>query len=336
MESIPKTHNSLLLSLPHPPFSKPNISSLFFLKTHFSKPPTKLKTSFKSFHLSPKTPSPKPLNKPLPFLLKFTPIALTATALLFARFHKPSLAIPLTQPTVESKTLEDETLTDTQKEKTLQDYLNSNPDDEKSLVALMGVKIKLQKVTEAIEIIDRLILLQPSEKEWGLLKAHIHLYGGDVEKAKSGFEEIIDADPFCVEAYHGLAMAMAESESDKLEDLLKRIESVMERCKKEKKEDLRDFKLLVAQVRVTEGKYDEALKMYQQLVKEEPRDFRPYLCQGIIYTLLRKMDEAAKAFQKYNQLVPKGHPYAQYFNDNVLATKVFSQMAENQKAGSKR
>ncbi|KAK4396272.1 protein SLOW GREEN 1, chloroplastic [Sesamum angolense] len=42
---------------------------------------------------------------------------------------------------------------------------------------------------------------------------------------------------------------------------------------------------------------------------EEPRDFRPYLCQGIIYTLLRKNGEAEKNFEKYRRLVPKGHPY---------------------------
>ncbi|XP_077213265.1 protein SLOW GREEN 1, chloroplastic-like [Tasmannia lanceolata] len=356
------------LSLPCLSLSKSQTYSPFFLKTHFSKPPIKIKTSVKSFHLfSPKNPSSpfpfqphhnphpkktlKPLSfhhpnpkktltlKPFSFLVKSIPIAIVTTALIFSRFQKPSLAIPISQPTVESKTLEDETLetlTETQKEKILQEHLDSHPDDEKTLKSLMEVKIKLHKVSEAIEIIDRLIVLQPSENEWPLLKAHTHLYAGDLETAKLGFEEIISNDPFRVEAYHGLVIATAQSESDNLEDLLKRIESVMERCKKEKKEDLRDFKLLVAQMKVIEGKYDEALNMYQQLVKEEPRDFRPYLCQGIIYTLLRKKDEAEKAFQKYRRLVPKGHPYAQYFNDNVLATKVFSQLGENQKSGSKR
>ncbi|KAL9668705.1 hypothetical protein QQ045_006243 [Rhodiola kirilowii] len=79
----------------------------------------------------------------------------------------------------------------------------------------------------------------------------------------------------------------------------------------------------------------EALKVYQELVKEEPTDFRPYLCQGIIYTLLKKSDEAEKQFQKYKRLVPKEHPYAQYFDDNMIATKVFSQKVARESASSK-
>lgn len=158
-----------------------------------------------------------------------------------------------------------------------------------------------------------------------------------MDVAKLAFEDIIADDPFRVEAYHGLSMAVVQAEPDDLDGLIKRIGDVMELCKKEKKkEDLRDFKLLVAQVRVIEGKYEEALKLYGELVKEEPGDFRPYLCLGIIYTLIGKKDQAEKLFEKYQRLVPKGHPYAQYFDENVLATKVFSQMAENEKLGSNR
>ena len=102
--------------------------------------------------------------------------------------------------------------------------------------------------------------------------------------------------------------------------ILKRVRIAMAICKKEKKkEELRDFGLLVAQIRVMEGKYEEALKLYEELVKAERRDFWPYLCQGIIYTLMRKKDEARKEFQKYRRLVLKGHPYARYFDQNMNA-----------------
>lgn len=72
--------------------------------------------------------------------------------------------------------------------------------------------------------------------------------------------------------------------------------------------DLRAFKLLVAQIRVMEGKYNEALNMYQELVKEEPKDFEPYLYQGILYTVMKKQDEAEKLFDKFKNLVPRNRP----------------------------
>ncbi|KAJ8761226.1 hypothetical protein K2173_001282 [Erythroxylum novogranatense] len=98
-----------------------------------------------------------------------------------------------------------------------------------------------------------------------------------METVRKIFEDIIVKDTLRVEAYHGVVMSNSES-GEPFDGVLKRIEAVMEK----------DFTLLVAQVSVTEEKYGETIKLYEELVKEEPRDFRPYLCQGIIYTLLKK------------------------------------------------
>ncbi|GAB4833675.1 hypothetical protein Ancab_031920 [Ancistrocladus abbreviatus] len=288
---------------------------------------------------NPKTPKPcKTLNplSSLSFLKIPFCTAVAAAALFFSRFpHKPllALAVPVSKaPQVE--TTANEGVSEEEREKAIEEHLASNPNDVQALKALMESKIKNRKLPEAIEVVRRLIELEPDEVEWQLLKAHMYSYTGETELAKMGFEEILAKDPLRAEAFHGLVMAVSQSEPEgnELEEVLKRIEGATERCKQEKRKDeMRDFKLLIAQVRVIEGNYTEALKIYQELVKEEPRDFRPYLCQGIIYTLLRKKDEAEKQFEKYKRLVPKGHPYAQYFDDNMLATKVFSQMAENQR-----
>ncbi|XWS67001.1 hypothetical protein CRYUN_Cryun05aG0248900 [Craigia yunnanensis] len=197
----------------------------------------------------------------------------------------------------------------------------------------MEVRIKSKKLQQAIEVIDRLIELEPEDTEWPMLRAQIHSYGGDFELSKNEFEEILAKDPVRVEAFHGLVMAYSES-GQKLKELEKRIEGAMEKCKKEKKnKDFRDFKLLIAQIRVIEGNHSEALKVYEGLVKEEPRDFRPYLCMGIIYSLLKKKDEAEKQFDKFRKLVPRNHPYREYFVDNMVATKLFAEKAQREGAG---
>lgn len=230
-----------------------------------------------------------------------------------------------------------EAVSEEEKERAIEEHLVSNPDDVEALRNLMEIKIKNKKILDAISIIDKLIEVEPNESEWPLMKSHLYVNIGEVELAKVGFNEILKKDPFRVEAYHGLVMAASQDESiADLKGIEKMIEEGMKLCKKEnKKSDLRDFKLLLAQIRVIEGKYEDALKVYGELVKEEPRDFRPYLCQGIIYTLLRKSSEAEKCFEKYRRLVPQGHPYARYFDENMIATKVFAQKAENERAGSK-
>ncbi|CAO2816434.1 unnamed protein product [Amaranthus hypochondriacus] len=328
----------LPLSLRH---NRPFFSTPISFKPRFSRPFSSSLTIKSSSSSIPQSVSkPKTLNL-FTFLKTPLTIAVAATAIFFSGLgFKPLIAVA--NPMAETSTIlgEEDAASSEEREKKLEEMLASNPDDVQVLKSLMEVKTKNKKLPEAVEVLNKLIELEPDEIEWPLLKSHMYTYMGESELAKAGFEEIIAKDPLRVEAFHGLVMAVSQGESEgkELEDVSKRIMEAIEKSKMEKKKDeVRDFKLLIAQIRVIEGNYVEALKVYQELVKEEPRDFRPYLCQGIIYTLLRKQDEAAQQFDKYKRLVPKGHPYAQFFDDNMLATKVFSQMAENEamKSGSK-
>ncbi|VVA33996.1 PREDICTED: SLOW GREEN 1 [Prunus dulcis] len=133
----------------------------------------------------------------------------------------------------------------------------------------MEVRIKAHKLTEAIQVLDRLIELEPEEYEWQLLKANVHSYMGEFELATSEFKEILAKDPLLVEAYHGLLMS---------------------------------------------------------LFRNPPRNWR--MC------MLRKNEEAGKQFEKFRKLVPKNHPYKEYFNDNMFVMKLFGQKVEREIAES--
>lgn len=221
-----------------------------------------------------------------------------------------------------------------EEERALEEHLATHPPDVDSLRSLMEVKIRSRKLTEAVEVVDRLIKLEPEEPEWPVLKANIFTYSGEIDSATASFEEILAKDPLRVEAYHGLVMAYSDAGLD-LKDVESRIEDAMLRCKEENNHnDFRDFKLLLAQIRVIEGKHSEALKLYRELVREEPGDFRPYLCQGVIYTLLKKKDKAEEQFDKFRELVPENHPYREYFMDNLIASKLFSEKTQREMAGS--
>ncbi|KAL8204889.1 hypothetical protein R6Q57_010512 [Mikania cordata] len=304
-------------------------------------------SSFSSFTSShhPNYQTPKhqitKFTNPTPqSVLKTTFITgVTVAAVFLSRFTvKPTVAVPIPSPppsaTVESAESDSELQSE---EKTLEEHLSSHPEDIMALKTLMEVKIKIGKVHEAIGILNQLIDLEPEDSEWQLLKYHLHSFSGDHESAKLGFQEIIAKDPLRVEAYHGLVMAASAKESPtELNSVENQVLEGIEICKKQKKKDeIRDFKLLLAQIRVIQSDYNNAIKIYQELSIEEPRDFRPYLCQGIIYTLLGKNDDAEKNFEKYRRLVPKGHPYTRYFDDNMIATKVFAQKVENERAYSK-
>ncbi|KAL3628589.1 hypothetical protein CASFOL_027635 [Castilleja foliolosa] len=333
---LSKTSSSLSLRLPPPQFS---ISSPIRASLHSNPNPEIPNKTLKipNPQITDKTSYSAPFLTPLKTTLA---TAVAAAALIVSGIYfpcKPAIASPISPPPTSETAEKDPIFVDSEREKLIEEQLLSNPSDVDGLKNLMEIKIKSKKLPEAIEIIEKLIKLEPDEIEWPMMRAHLHAHQGDFESAKNGFNELLEKDPFCLEAYHGLVtVASQEESSEELKAIEKRVEEAIKFCKKEKKNsDVRDFKLLLAQMKVLESRYDEALKLYQELVKEEPRDFRPYLCQGIIYTLLRKNNEAEKNFEKYRRLVPKGHPYASYFDDNMLATKLFAQKVENERAVSK-
>ncbi|XP_019251042.1 PREDICTED: protein SLOW GREEN 1, chloroplastic-like [Nicotiana attenuata] len=197
----------------------------------------------------------------------------------------------------------------------LEEELLSNSNDVDILRNLLENHIKNRELVDALSILNKLIELESNEIEWCFLKSHLYVHNGELELAKLGFREVISKDPYHVEAYRGLVV-VAGSEVDSLEEMKeieKEVEEGIKMCEEEnRKDEMRDFKLLLAQIWVIEGKYEDALKFYHELVDEEPSDFRPYLCQGMIYTMLKKNDEAEKYFEKYRGLVPRENPNARF------------------------
>ncbi|KAJ4849729.1 hypothetical protein Tsubulata_012857 [Turnera subulata] len=306
--------------------------------------PSSPSSPFKSSSLrasSYTTPKPSPPSL-IVSVIRTTSISLAVAAALFlTRLHtRLAIAAPVAAeesssatPSPSATTTEKENYVSLgEQERALEQQLARNPGDTEALRSLMEVRIKSRKLLEAVEVVDRLMELEPDDGEWPLLKYQIYMFSGDYESARKGFEEVLAREPLRVEAYHGLAMANAES-GNSLDDVVKRIDLAMDTCRKEKKKtELRDFKLLFAQIRVMEENFGEALKVYEELVKEEPRDFRPYLCQGIIYALLKKKDAAEKKFDQFKKLVPENHPYKDYLMENMLATKLFSEKLQREGA----
>ncbi|KAK7355670.1 hypothetical protein VNO80_14930 [Phaseolus coccineus] len=330
--SFPTSFSSL-----HPFSSIRASSSSSPRQNAFQKPQTAITQLLKTLH---------PLLSPL---VKPTCIAIAATAFSFMRLHPPPVASALSHapppPSSASETLPDdsaasetlpddtaasETLPDdTAASETLSDERAASEtlsdertaaeqlsDDVLELESLLRTKIRASEIDEALLVLDRLIELDPEELEYPFVKAHLRLVNGENELAAKGFEDLLQRDPFHVETYRCLLMLISETKAPTIE-LLKKTEEAVKVCaEQERDSEVRDFKLLIAQLKVIDGDLSDAMKVYEELEKEEPQDFRPYLGQGIVYTMLKKNDEAEKQFEKFRTLVPDNHPYKLYFEDN--------------------
>ncbi|CAO2828240.1 unnamed protein product [Amaranthus hypochondriacus] len=201
--------------------------------------------------------------------------------------------------------------------------VEQEPRNVEALKVLVTVKMRLGKTKEAVKYVERLIDIEPQEVEWRLLQALCYEMLGNLSKAKKLFNEILNKRPLLLRALHGLAMVMHKNnEGAAVFDMLNQALELAIREKRVTEE--RNIKILIAQMHLVKGNFDEALNKYGDLIKENPRDFRPYLCQGIIYSLLDKRKEADEQFEIYRSLVPEEFPQRGFLEDVVLAAKTES------------
>ncbi|CAH8259894.1 unnamed protein product [Arabidopsis lyrata] len=252
--------------------------------------PANFQLSRPKFNLLTYLERKSPQNLSFPLLFRDQANLTAAAALFSASFYfvyKPAATTPVA---VVEETLE----------------ILSN--DVKALSLLTEIKFKSDRHEQAIEVLDRLIEIEPDERKWPAMKARILSYHGKSELAIEAFERILEKDPIRVDAYHYLVMEYYNSKP-KLTELEKRINKVIRRCKKEKKaKEICGFRMLIAQIKFIQGNSLEAIRICEELVKDDPEDFTIYLFQGIVYILMNKEEEAAKQFEQVARVMPMNHP----------------------------
>ncbi|KAJ8557346.1 hypothetical protein K7X08_002971 [Anisodus acutangulus] len=275
-------------------------------------------TSKKSQNSSILTCSWKPQKEISHFFSEKIVFLLVGSFLIMGLRAKHVLSVP--QPVQDSSVLETQEGNNSEEEEMYVRLLEKNPRDVEALKTIVNVKMRKGKTKEGLKYVEKLIEVQPREMEWRLLQAICYEMMGQLSKAKRLFKDILKQRPLLLRALHGLAMVMHKNfEGPAVFDMLNGALEVARREKKVNEE--RNIKILVAQMHVVKGELEEALQKFKLLVQENPRDFRPYLCQGIVYSLLDKKKEADEQFEIYRSLVPEEFPQRGFLDDVVLAAK---------------
>ncbi|KAI5588070.1 hypothetical protein POPTR_005G085700v4 [Populus trichocarpa] len=238
---------------------------------------------------------------------------------------RQSLALPAqtTGPSVNLEEKRDAHMEKSEDEEMFEKVLEMEPRNVEALKVVVHGKMRRGQTKEAVKYVERLIDIEPEQVEWRLLEALCYEMMGQLSKAKTLFKEILIERPLLLRALHGLALVMHKSlEGPAVFEMLNKALEVARREKRVTEE--RNIRILIAQMLVVKGELEEALKKFQGLVSDNPRDFRPYLCQGIIYSLLGRKEAAAEHFETYQSLVPDEFPQRMFLDDVVLEAKTKS------------
>ncbi|KAK7282395.1 hypothetical protein RIF29_11120 [Crotalaria pallida] len=262
---------------------------------------------------SPRRSLTKFISEKIAFLL------VVGSFILMGSFNKKA-AMAIAQPPSSSVEEKVELVEEKNDEEMWEKVLEKDPKNIEALKVTLYGKIKRGKSKEAVKFVESLIEVEPNEVEWRLLLALCCETMGQLSKAKRLFREILKQRPLFVRALHGLAMVMHKNgEGVAVFEMLDKARELASRENRVTEE--RNIRILIAQMLVVQGALEEGLKSFQDLINENPRDFRPYLCQGIIYSLLDKKEEAEKQFETYQALVPEEFPQRGFLDDVTLTAR---------------
>ncbi|PWA92108.1 protein prenylyltransferase superfamily protein [Artemisia annua] len=210
----------------------------------------------------------------------------------------------------------------------LPDFLDSNPEAIEAMKKLLEQKLEAGEDEESLELLKKLVSAQPENQEFRFLMARLLNEMGEVEPAREALEEILARNPLSFEALFENALIMDSCGEG--EKVITRLESALEVAKNENKDkEARDVRLIIAQVQFLQKNVDEALKSYDELLSEDPNDFRPYFCKGMIYSLIDRNDEAKVQFAKYRELSPKKFEVEGYIRTPLSRMKLFGSDEQN-------
>uniref|UniRef100_A0ACD5TKM5 Uncharacterized protein n=1 Tax=Avena sativa TaxID=4498 RepID=A0ACD5TKM5_AVESA len=214
------------------------------------------------------------------------------------------------------------------------EVLSEDPGDVAALKCVLFARMRRKDWGGALLYAAQLRAAEPGEVEWRLMEALLHELKGDLAEAERLFQEVLAEKPLLVRALHGLALCMHKrSESPTAFEMLEK--ALQLAVSEERVPEERNIKLLIAQMHVVKGDLDAASEKLQNLINEDPRDFRPHLCQGIVYALLDRKEEADEQFDTYRSLVPDEFPDRSFINEVIVSAKTESKDRLQKDFGSK-
>ncbi|CAI5941537.1 unnamed protein product [Closterium sp. NIES-65] len=214
--------------------------------------------------------------------------------------------------------------------KMLEDFLAKHPRDVTALRMLLRVRMKCADFAGGIKILDQLVEIEPDDMEWKYIRAQAQEFVGDLQAARKGFQDILKVDPFSARALQGLATVMRRSGEDSL--VLGMVEEAVGKAGQAgKQQEATNLKMLLGQLHALQGNVEAAIAQYDAISASDPSDFRPYLCKGLVFSLMGDTKQADAHFKEFRRRCPKN--YASYLDNMLVKSTVEARRQEVRSGG---
>ncbi|MEZ2229076.1 tetratricopeptide repeat protein [Microcoleus sp.] len=193
--------------------------------------------------------------------------------------------------------------------------LQREADNVTALRGLLQVRLELigqgvGDIKDVVPPLEKLAKLNPETTEYGILLAQAKERTGDREGAAQAYRAILAAKPGEIKALQGLVNLLLvqqrpEAAIGLLQDTLKAAPAANQA--KPGSIDTTSVQLILGQVYAVGKRFDEAIAIYDESAKANPKDFRPTLGKAIVFKEQGKKDEAKTLFAKATELAPPNY-----------------------------
>ncbi len=190
--------------------------------------------------------------------------------------------------------------------------LQREPDNETALRGILQARLELISmgqgdVQQVVEPLQKLSQRHPETTEYSILLAQSQQYIGDQEAAAQTYRQILEREPGQIQALQGLVNLQLSQERPEaaiglLQDTLKAAPQANQA--QPGLIDETSVQLILGQVYAEQQRFDEAIAIYDEAIRNNPEDFRPVLAKALVLKEQGNVNEAEPLFAQATDLAP--------------------------------
>jgi len=185
--------------------------------------------------------------------------------------------------------------------------LKREPKNETALRGLLDLRLKLGELKDAVEPLQTLANAYPEKLEYRMVLAKIRLKLQDRAGAIAEYQKVLTTKPGDLEALQTLVALQMEDKKPEaaigiLEDTIKSAETANK--VQPDSVDKPAVQWILGNVYGSLKRYDDAIAIYDQISKENPKDFRPLVGRAQIKRAEGKETEAVALYTEAAKLAP--------------------------------
>lgn len=190
--------------------------------------------------------------------------------------------------------------------------LEREPENTTALQGLLEARLQLFRLGQGdikgiITPLEKLSKLNPEETRYAVLLAQAKQQAGDKEGAAQAYRTVLETKPGDISALQGMvALLLDQKRPEAAIGLLQESLDKAEKANKIEPDsvDTTAVQVLLGSVYAKEKRYAQALSTYDKVIKNDPKDFRPFLAKAMVLKDQGKTEEAQPLFEKANSLAP--------------------------------